>query len=454
MVSYQTVFSTILFLSLVILCASAAKTGPKNTKRLKDPKENWGYIDVRDGAHMFWWLYYYSGNGSYLDEPLVMWLQGGPGSSSTGYGNFVEIGPLDYNLTVREATWVKSASILFVDNPVGTGYSYVDELSLLTTNNSQIADDMIVFLKAFFEKLPDLQKVPFYIFSESYGGKMAIEISYKLNQAVQDAVVPCTFKGVAMGDSWISGIDSVLTWGPYLFSTSMVDSKGLEAINNSAQQTKAAVDQGNWLLATSLWSQTESVVEVVTDGVNFYNILLRPQDTMLFKSKGRFDNKAIENLYKLLVAPTYGDSLDDLMNGPIKDLLRIIPENVTWGGQSDAVFNALSEDFMKPVTDIVDQVLNETTLQVVVYNAQLDLIVDTLGTLEWVDRLKWPGLPAYRNATRRPIPISSDPVVGFVKTNKNFAFYWMLNAGHMVPTDNPWASVKMLNMIIKNNNVP
>lgn len=39
-------------------------------------KESWGYVDVREGAHMFWWLYYAdSPSASYSQLPLVMWLQ-------------------------------------------------------------------------------------------------------------------------------------------------------------------------------------------------------------------------------------------------------------------------------------------------------------------------------------------------------------------------------------------
>lgn len=45
------------------------------------------------------------------------------------------------------------------------------------------------------------------------------------------------------------------------------------------------------------------------------------------------------------------DSLDHLMNTLVKETLEI-PENVTWGGQSNAVFNALYEDFMKPATEV------------------------------------------------------------------------------------------------------
>ncbi|MEQ2265627.1 hypothetical protein XENORESO_010192 [Xenotaenia resolanae] len=39
-------------------------------------KEVWDYVEVRPGAHMFWWLYYSdSPSAQHQDLPLVMWLQ-------------------------------------------------------------------------------------------------------------------------------------------------------------------------------------------------------------------------------------------------------------------------------------------------------------------------------------------------------------------------------------------
>jgi len=37
--------------------------------------EFWGYVDVRPGAHMFYWLYQSSHADGYLSRPLVIWLQ-------------------------------------------------------------------------------------------------------------------------------------------------------------------------------------------------------------------------------------------------------------------------------------------------------------------------------------------------------------------------------------------
>ncbi len=52
------------------------------------------------------------------------------------------------------------------------------------------------------------------------------------------------------------------------------------------------------------------------------------------------------------------DDLVKLMNGPIREKLGIIPDNVTYETQSAEVFSHLSVDFNKPVIDVVDKMLN------------------------------------------------------------------------------------------------
>ena len=52
---------------------------------------------------------------------------------------------------------VSTASVLFIDNPVGTGYSFVDNKSAYTTNVSMIAQDLVTVSKAFFTKFQDFQ---------------------------------------------------------------------------------------------------------------------------------------------------------------------------------------------------------------------------------------------------------------------------------------------------------
>jgi serine carboxypeptidase 1 len=121
---------------------------------------------------------------------------------------------------------------------------------------------------------------------------------------------------------------------------------------------------------------------------------------------------------------------------------------VIWGGQSSQVFLELKGDFMLPVVDQIDYLLNNTDLQIVVYSGQLDLIVDAIGTEKWINSLKWSGLPNFQNTQKTPLT-SPAGNVGYFKTYKNFTFYWILKAGHMVPTDAGDAAIQMLRQILQ-----
>ena len=56
------------------------------------------------------------------------------------------------NLKPRNTSWTQAANVLFVDNPVGTGYSYVDTNSAYTTDVEGIAKDLLTLFSAFLKK--------------------------------------------------------------------------------------------------------------------------------------------------------------------------------------------------------------------------------------------------------------------------------------------------------------
>jgi len=411
-----------------------------------EPVQKWGYVEVRPHAHMFWWLYRTTAKEGYMNRPLVIWLQGGPGASGTGFGNFQELGPEDINQNARNTTWVSRANVMFIDNPVGTGYSYVTSDDAYTTDVAQIADDLVFLFKEFSKAYPEFQKIPLYIFCESYGGKMTAAFAQALYKSINHGDVHANFKGVALGDSWISPVDYVMTWGPYLYATSLVETESLARITAVADQCRTAYFAGNYTQSTALWSKLEGVINQETGGVNFYNILKWGQSD--FSKQKAQSNSYLSELYNRHVAPMANDALSEFMNGPMRKKLTVIPKNVTWGGQSGEVFAKQSGDFMKPVIDIVADLLSNTDLQVVVFNGQLDLICDTMGTELWVQRLSWPGLEAYNAAPRKPLTDRNQVPWGYLKQHKNFSFYWVLGAGHMVPQDVGEAALTMLEMII------
>lgn len=52
---------------------------------------------------------------------------------------------------------VQAASVLFVDNPVGTGFSYTDSPDAYATDVATVASDMLVLLENFFKQRPEFQ---------------------------------------------------------------------------------------------------------------------------------------------------------------------------------------------------------------------------------------------------------------------------------------------------------
>ncbi|XP_033108031.1 retinoid-inducible serine carboxypeptidase-like isoform X5 [Anneissia japonica] len=450
------IIKTLLTIVGLIICLSFTESSLHEERRCHksiinddEPDQDWGYVNVRPDAHMFWWLYFSTIKPVYSSAPLVLWLQGGPGGSSTGFGNFEEIGPLDVNLNPRNSTWLSAANLLFIDSPVGAGYSYVTDKSAYTTNLTEIATDLVHVLKKFLYYYCDFKTIPFYIFCESYGGKMTAALSQALQKEIDGGRLSIDFRGLALGDSWISPIDYVNTWGPYLYQTSLLDKRGLALVQQAANETEMAYNAGNYTKATQLWSMTENVIAENTDNVDFYNILLHNTDgsNKMSIKKTYFMAPELSRLYLKHVAPYEADPLTELMNGPIKKKLGI-PDNVTWGAQSGTVFIKQYGDFMKPVIDIVDDLLMNTTLKVVVYNGQLDLICDTPGTELWLEKLTWPGLSSFDALKWKPLYTVGSQTKAFVKTYKNFSFYWIMNAGHMVPADAPDMALKMMKMVV------
>ncbi|KAG1672516.1 hypothetical protein FOA52_002825 [Chlamydomonas sp. UWO 241] len=140
-----------------------------------------GYINVdKDhGKHMFY--YVVQSEGSVKNDPIILWLTGGPGCS--GIDAFIyEHGPFsfgfsadgsDVELTENAYAWSKSATMIYVDSPVGTGLSYSDTKTDYTTNDTATVRDLAAFMQGVLAAMPELSTQDFYIAGESYAGVYA-----------------------------------------------------------------------------------------------------------------------------------------------------------------------------------------------------------------------------------------------------------------------------------------
>uniref|UniRef100_A0A0E0GNN2 Carboxypeptidase n=1 Tax=Oryza nivara TaxID=4536 RepID=A0A0E0GNN2_ORYNI len=496
-------------LALLFLCLlhgeRAAAADDDLTSGTGDGSELWGYVQVRPKAHLFWWYYKSPQRASSPGKPwpTILWLQGGPGASGVGLGNFLEVGPLDVNLKPRDSTWLQKADLIFVvsdrdrrtrggillscsvsatcvnggdgeqDNPVGVGYSYADDPSALVTTDWQAATDVTELLRALAAKeIPTLQSSPLFLVAESYGGKYAATLGVSLARAIRAGDLKLNLGGVALGDSWISPEDFTLAYTPLLLEVSRLDDNAGDEASKMAATVKEQITAGQLADSQQSWIDLLGFIDKKSASVDMYNFLLDSgmdpvsADLPAASSSSPSSSSAQLMKYSTYLSSQAADSgsntIEGIMNGVIKEKLKIIPNNLKWVSisfavshhndqhncpnhktlqfqlncrwqeLSDPVYNALVNDFMKPRINEIDELLSYG-INVTVYNGQLDVICSTIGAEAWVKKLKWDGLKNFLSLPRQPLKCgSSKGTKAFVRSYKNLHFYWILGAGHFV----------------------
>ncbi|XP_017215598.1 serine carboxypeptidase-like 26 isoform X3 [Daucus carota subsp. sativus] len=150
-----------------------------------------GYITVNKdhGRALFYWFFEAQSHPS--KKPLLLWLNGGPGCSSIGYGAAVELGPLKVNknggLNFNPHSWNKEANLLFVESPVGVGFSYTNTSSDLDILDDQfVAEDTYNFLVNWLQRYSQWSSHDFYISGESYAGHYVPQLAELIHNRNKD----------------------------------------------------------------------------------------------------------------------------------------------------------------------------------------------------------------------------------------------------------------------------
>ena len=170
---------------------------------------------------------------------MVLWLEGGPGASSL-LSLFTINGPFivdeQLNVSLNPYSLTQEFSVLYIDNPVGSGYSFTDDEKGYSTNENSVADNLYEFLLQFYQIFSEYRDNDLYLSGESYAGKYVPALGYKLMQMAN--VSRINFKGVAIGNGLTDPINQ-LEGFVYLKSTGLIDEKQqdeLKLVENKVRQ--------------------------------------------------------------------------------------------------------------------------------------------------------------------------------------------------------------------------
>ncbi|XP_058071450.1 serine carboxypeptidase-like 31 [Magnolia sinica] len=401
-----------------------------------------GYVKVneKNGRALFYWFYEALSRAE--EKPLVLWLNGGPGCSSVGYGATQEIGPFivkshGHGLKFNPYSWNKEANMLFLESPVGVGFSYSNTTSDYTILGDDLtANDTYTFLHKWFNKFPSYRKRSFYIAGESYAGKYVPELAEVIYDMNKDPSLHIDLKGFLLGNPETS---DALDWQglvDYAWSHAVVSDETHKVIKSSCnfysddtwsnEECTRAVDEvmkqyhqiDIYSLYTSVCTNTSMGSEA-----NSRQFMYKFSSKMMPRIMGGYD-PCLDNYAKVFYnRPEVQKALHVSDGHHLKN----------WSICNDEIFHGWADS--KPSVLPIYKKLIAAGLRIWVYSGDTDGRVPVLSTRYSLRDL---GLPITRSW--RPW-YHEKQVSGWLQEYQGLTFATFRGAGHAVPIFKPSSSL-------------
>ncbi|XVF61382.1 hypothetical protein PTKIN_Ptkin08bG0124700 [Pterospermum kingtungense] len=228
-----------------------------------------GYIGVGE-TELFY--YFIESERNPAEDPLLLWLTGGPGCSTLS-GLFFEIGPLRFNMVeyngslptfyLNPYSWTKVSSIIFLDAPVGTGFSYSRTSQGSKTGDTKHAISCYNFLRKWLQSHPKFIRNRLYVAGDSYSGMIVPVVAQAISDGIEDSHIPTmNFKGYLIGnpmtDSRFDGNSKI----PYLHRMALISDELYQSAKGNCKGEYVEVDDSNLKCAKDLHTITECTARI------------------------------------------------------------------------------------------------------------------------------------------------------------------------------------------------
>ncbi|KAK7574415.1 hypothetical protein V9T40_011606 [Parthenolecanium corni] len=387
---------------------------------LKGIVSNSGFFTVNEtyNSNIFFWFFRKEGK-DWDSAPLVLWLQGGPGCSSL-YGLFEENGPFfvtKRGLKRRKYSWTKDFNVLYIDQPIGSGFSFTNSSSGYISTQEQVADHLYEALSQFFQLYPELKNNNFYISGESYAGRYIPAIAFKIHRLKMAGKSNINLKGLFMISATIDGIALNNDMAEFCFQIGIIDRRIKEELKTMERDTESHIHSRLWKNASRL------------------------MDDILFK----IYNQSSVSFHDYTKSPSsFEDQYIQFLESP-DTRKKIHVGNVTYYECSDKVYDDFDEDIPKTVVPWVEELIEHYPIAFI--GGQFDIIVAYPLVINAIKQLHWSGAFEYSKANRSII-YDGKRVAGYSKSTGNLKEVLVRLAGHMVPQSQPRVALNLLNRFV------
>ncbi|TVY83522.1 Pheromone-processing carboxypeptidase kex1 [Lachnellula suecica] len=414
-----------------------------------------GHIEVTPEHHgnMFFWHWQNRHIGN--KQRTVIWLNGGPGCSSED-GALMEIGPyrlgdqskgpvLEYN----DGSWDEFANVMFVDNPVGTGFSFVDTDSYVR-ELPEMADQFVKFLEKWFALFPEYEHDDIYLAGESYAGQHIPYIARAmLDRNKAGAAHPWNLKGMLIGNGWISPDEQYKAYLSFAYERGLVERDSDIAKRLESQQAICLkeLNQVGGKDHVDI-NQCEQILQDIL------------RDTQV---KGSDGNMQCVNMYDIKLKDSYpscGMNWPPDLNSVTpylrrKDVLESLHidagKRTGWTECNGGVGSAFRASNSKPSIQLLPDLIAE--VPTILFSGADDLICNHIGTEELISNMEWNGGKGFEVspgtwAPRRDWEFDGEPA-GFYQEARNLTYILFYNSSHMVPFDYARRTRDMLDRFMK-----
>ncbi|XP_057845951.2 serine carboxypeptidase-like 45 [Cryptomeria japonica] len=241
-------------------------------------KQYSGYITTNkvNGRALFY--YFVEAEKNPTSSPLTLWFNGGPGCSSVGFGAFMEHGPFkpisEGLLEQNKYSWNKESNMLYVESPVGVGFSYSNTTSDNTSNDTLSAQDNLDFLLNWLEKFPELKDVDIYLAGESFAGHyVPLLAALVVDHNKRPNITPIKLKAILLGNPLLD-LEICVNNGEYLWSHGLIsDSSYLmdQTVCNNSRYLNIYY-QDDWTQACQ--DVSNNITADIGDAVDIHDVTL------------------------------------------------------------------------------------------------------------------------------------------------------------------------------------